>query len=52
MLRQLFSLLWSLVMLPIKLLLLPFKIASAIISIVIYGTILLVLGLLVFLLVL
>lgn len=44
MIGKLLGLLWMLVTLPIKLLMLPFKIASAIVSIVFYTTLLLILG--------
>lgn len=52
MLVGIISLLWWLLKLPVKLVLLPYRILSALISLVIYGTILLVLGALVFVFVL
>jgi hypothetical protein len=42
MIGKLISLLWTLVKLPIKLILLPYRIVSAIISLIIYATILLI----------
>jgi hypothetical protein len=44
--------LWNIVTLPVKLVLLPFKILSFIVSLVIYGTVLLLLAAIVFLFVL
>lgn len=52
MIGTLFGLLKAIVMLPIRLLLLPFKIASAIVSLVFYGLLLLLLAGIVFLFVL
>lgn len=52
MLRTALKTLWRLVTLPITLILLPFKVASLLISLVVYGTVLLVLGLVVVLFVL
>ncbi|MEF8937346.1 hypothetical protein [Halovenus amylolytica] len=52
MIRNLLGFLWSLLMLPIKLILLPFKLLSLLVSIVIYSLILLLLGGIVFLFVL
>ena len=46
------GLLWRLVKLPVKLVLVPFRILSLLISLVVYGTVLLLVGALVFLFVL
>lgn len=52
MLVGILGLLWELLKLPVRLVMLPFEILSFIISVIIYGSILLVLGALVFLFVL
>lgn len=44
MIRKTLDTVWSLLMLPVKLILLPFKVVSLIVSIVIYGLMLLLLG--------
>jgi len=43
---------WNLLMLPVKLVLLPFRIASFLVSLVVYGVLFLLLGLIIFVLVL
>ena len=43
MLRTIISAIWWLLMLPVRLVMLPFKIVSAIVSIVIYAIVLLIL---------
>jgi len=52
MIASILGTLWSLLKLPVTLVLLPFRILSALVSLVVYGTVLLVLGLLVFVFVL
>jgi len=44
MIKQVISTLWSLLMLPIKLILLPYKIVSTILSLVFYALILAIAG--------
>lgn len=44
MLRALLKALWKLVTLPVTLVLLPFKIASLLVSLVVYGTVLALIG--------
>lgn len=44
MVTQLFGAVWSLLKLPVKLVLLPFKILSMIVSLIVYGILLLVLS--------
>lgn len=52
MLRSLLKTLWSLLWLPVKLVLLPYRIVSFIVSLAVYGTVVLVLGLAIFVFVL
>lgn len=52
MLGSLLKLLWTVITLPVRLILLPFKIASLIISLVVYGVVFLVLLLALFVFVL
>jgi len=48
MIRSLLGFLWSLLMLPVKLIMLPFKLLSLLVSIVMYSSVLLLLGAIVF----